>query len=76
MVWFMLVLKIYKEQQLLLKYCVIKHSILPKIQIQRGLASMVRNFLDKRSASTSTHKESGINFENQQLAEELHIPIV
>ena len=37
---------------------------------QRGLASMVYNLFDKKS------KGRGIKFSNQQLAEELHKPII
>ena len=32
------------------------------------LASMVYKFLDKKSASASTHTRTGLHFENQQLA--------
>ena len=37
---------------------------------------MIYKFLDKTSTSTSTHTGTGINFENQQLGEELHKPII
>ena len=44
MTWLMEILKIYLEEQLLIKYCVIKHLILLKIRkiygYQRGLASV------------------------------------
>ena len=49
---------------------------------QRGLASMVYNFFDKKSASLAdkSTKGSGVNtklaLQNQQLAEELHKPII
>ena len=49
---------------------------------QRGLASMVYNFFDKKSAwlADKSTKGSGINFEstpqNQQLAQELHKLII
>ena len=49
---------------------------------QRGLASMVYNFLDKKSASLAdkSTKGSGVNSKfaprNQQLAGELHKPII
>ena len=37
---------------------------------------MIYKFLDKTSTSTSTHTGTEINFENQQLGEELHKPII
>ena len=37
---------------------------------------MIYKYLDKTSTSTSTHTGTGINFENQQLGEELHKPII
>ena len=49
---------------------------------QRGLASMVYKFFDKKSASLAdkSTKGSGVNTkltpQNQQLAEELHKPII
>ena len=48
---------------------------------QRGLASMVNNFLDKKSAllPDKSVSGSGVNTEvkhNEQLAEELHKPII
>ena len=49
---------------------------------QRGIASMVYNFFDKKSASLADKytKGSGVNIkstpQNQQLAEELHKPII
>ena len=44
---------------------------------QRGLASMVYMFFDKKSASLNKSKGSGIvNETNYQLANELHKPIV
>ena len=48
---------------------------------QRGLASMVYNFFDKKAASLpdKSVSSSGVNTEvkhNEQLAEELHKPII
>ena len=44
---------------------------------QRGLASMVYKFFDKKSASLNKSKGSGIvNETNCQLANELHKPII
>ena len=42
------------------------------MDIKRELTSMVDRFFDKHSASASIHTWTGINFENQQVAEELH----
>ena len=39
-------------------------------EYQRGLPSMVYKSFDKKSTGTSTHTETEINFENQQLEEE------
>ena len=44
---------------------------------QRGLASMVNKFFDKKSASLNKSSESGIaNEPNYQLANEFHKPII
>ena len=44
---------------------------------QRGLASMVYKFFDKKSASLDKSKGSGIiNKPNYQLANELHKPVI
>ena len=44
---------------------------------QRGLASMVYKFFDKKSASLNKSSGSGIvNESNYQLANELHKPII
>ena len=44
---------------------------------QRGLASMVYKFFDKKSASLNKYKGSGIsNKSNYQLANELHKPVI
>ena len=44
---------------------------------QRGLASMVYKFFDKKSASLNKSIESGIiNKQSYQLANELHKPII
>ena len=37
---------------------------------------MVYKFLDKKSTGTFTHTGTGINFKNQQLAQELHKPVI
>ena len=43
---------------------------------QCRLASMIYKFFYKNSTGTSTHSGTGINVENQQLAEELHKPVI
>ena len=69
------ILKIYEEEQLSIKYDLIRHLILLETQgmmdINIGLLQRFRNFLIK-----STHIGTAINFENQQLAKELHTPII
>ena len=64
----------------MIKYYVIKHLILLTIQnmgnmgdIKVGLLQWVTNFLIK---SAITHIGIKVNSENQQLAEELHEPII
>ena len=44
--------------------------------INVALRQWFTNFLDKKSAGTSTYTETWINFENQQLAEELPKPTI
>ena len=46
------ILKVKLEEQLLIKYCLIKHLILLKIQfmVDKCLVSMVRKFFDKKSS--------------------------
>ena len=76
MKWLMEILKISLEQ-LLIKYCVIKHLILLKIPkydgYERGLASMVYKFFDKKTSGSGIKNE---NISNKELAEELHKPII
>ena len=52
MTWFMKILKIYLEEQLLIKYCMIKHLILLKIQnmmdIKEVFLQSSTNFLIKK----------------------------
>ena len=44
---------------------------------QRGLASMVYKFFDKKSASLNKSKGSGVvNEPNYQLADKLHKPVI
>ena len=41
---------------------------------QRGFASMVYNFFDKKTSNTN--KGTGIDSENKELAKEIHKPII
>ena len=65
------------EEHLLIKYYVIKHLILLKIQkydgYQHGLALIVYKFFDKKISGSSIKNE---NISNKELAEELHKPII
>ena len=85
MTWFMEILKICLEGQLLVKYYVIKHLILLKIKnmmdINADLLQWFINFLDKKSTSLGDESASGgamknKNVSNQELAEELYKPII
>ena len=83
MTWLMDILKIYQEEQLLITYYVIKHLPLLKIYdgYQRGLVSKVYKFFDKKSSgdSVTCTNKSAIKSKimlKQQLAEELHKPII
>ena len=76
MTWLLEILKIYLEKQLLIKYYVMKHLTLLKIQnmmsIKEVLLQWCINFLIKLS-------DGGVeidNLLNQELAKELHIPII
>ena len=61
-----------------LKHKTFKTASIPKYDgYQRGLASMVYNFFDKKSALLNKSSGSGIvNEPNCQLANELHKPII
>ena len=71
--WLMEILMIQLEEQLLLKYCVIKHLILLKIQnemdIKEVLLQWLINFLIKKTSDLLTMSD-------QQLAEELNKSII
>ena len=60
----------------LIKYCIIKHLILLKIQnmmdIKRILAQWFINFLIKKTAGGAVKN----NLQNEELAKELHKPII
>ena len=77
MICFMEILKIYLQEQFLIKYYVIKHLILPKTPTydgqQRGLASMVSMLFDKKSSQSAV---KNANMSNQELARKLHKPII
>ena len=80
MIWIMEILKIQREEQLLIKYDNIAKN--PKYEgYQRGLASVVYKFFDKKYASLTDKSVSGsdVNIEvkhDEQLAEELHKRII
>ena len=85
MIWFTEILKIYLEEQRLIKYYVINHFDIAKNLkydgYQHGLASMVYKFFDKKSASFEDKSASGSGVKseimpNQELTEELHKPII
>ena len=71
------ILKILLEGQLLIKYCMIKHLILLKIQkydgYQRTLDSMVYKFFNKKTSGETVKNEIT---SNKELAEKLHKPIM
>ena len=68
------IFKLYLQKQSRIKYYVIKNFVMqknPKYDgYQRGLASMIYKFVDKKTSNTK--KETAINsdtvFENKQLA--------
>ena len=68
------ILKIYIEEQLLIKYFVIKHLILLKIQnMMELLASIVYKFVDQKNFGGTVKNEI---ISNKELAEKLHKRIV
>ena len=72
MTWLMETLKIYLEEQLLTKYCMIKTFNIAKNPryngYQRGLASMVYTFFHKNIAGGAIKNEI---MQSKELAEEL-----
>ena len=70
MTWLLEILKIYLEKQLLIKYYVMKHLTLLKIQ---NLASMVYKFFDKKFSDGGVEIA---NLLNQESAKELYKPII
>ena len=60
-----------------IKYCVLKHLLLLKIQnmmdVNRDLALMVYNFSDKKTSGGAVKNE---NMSNKELAKELNKPII
>ena len=76
--WLMEILKTYLEEQLLIKYYMIKHSILLKIQntmdIKEDLLQWFIIFFHKKSSGSGAKSDIISNW--QQLAEELHKPIL
>ena len=75
MIWCMEILRTYIEQQLLVKYWVIKYLVLLKIQnmmdIKQVLLQWFINFLIKETSGSGIKNEI---ISNKELAEELHKP--
>ena len=79
MTWLMEILKIQLEEHLLIKYCVIKHLILLKIQnimdTKEAMLQWSTNVL-KKKPSDSVFGIKSENISNKELAEELHKGII
>ena len=77
MTWLIEILKIWLEEQLLIKYCVIKHLILLRIQnmmnIKEILLQWSINFLIKKTSGTGIKNE---NMSDRRTKEELYKPII
>ena len=75
MMWFMEILKIWIEEQLLINYYAKKDLKMLKIlkydRYQGGLASVVYKYFDKKSSGGGIQNEI---ISNKQLAEELQNP--
>ena len=70
-------LRIYLEEQLLIKYNVIKRNIAGNSKYdgyQRAIALISSKLFNKKTSNA--HKETAINFENKELSKELHKPII
>ena len=69
------ILRIKLEEKLLINHYLIKHLILLKIHYgyQRGLASIVYKYFDKKTSSGGIKNEKT---SNKELAEELRKPIL
>ena len=78
MTWLTENLRILLADQLLIKYCIIKYLTLLQIQnndgFEKHLVSMAYKFFDKTSAYGGGVKNE--NLSNQELAAELHEPII
>ena len=77
MIWLMGILRIFLEEQPLIKFYVIKHLISLKIQnlkdINVEFASMVHKFFNKKNSDGAVKIKI---MPNQQLADKLHKPII
>ena len=76
MIWFTEILKTWQEEQIQRVLCDKAFNIGKNLQYdeyQRSFASMVYKFFDKKSSSKSGF---AIKQNQQQLAEELHKPII
>ena len=77
MEWLTKTLRTCLKEQALKNYCVIKYLILLKNpkhdRYQKGLASMVHTFFDKKSSGGAVKSKI---ISNQQLAKEIHKPVI
>ena len=86
MTWLMEILKIKLEEQLLMKYCIIKHLILLKIQNMMDVNAELLHkwliiFLIKKSSGRDATLANKCSFKNEnilnkELAEELQKPFI
>ena len=65
MMWPMRILKIYIEEQILIKYYVIKHLILLKMQNMMDMRLELLQQFKICNKKSATHKGTGINSENR-----------
>ena len=69
MIWLMVILKIYLEEQLLIKYYVMEHFILPKVLDMID----IKKVFDKKTAGGTVKNEI---MQNKELGEKLHKAII
>ena len=66
-----------KQSDIVFKNKALKMASNPKCNgYERGLASMVYNFFDKKSKGSGLKENQGNFLQNSQLANELHKPII
>ena len=77
MIWLMAILRISPEEQFLIKYYVIKHLILLKIQNMMDIKRVLRQwFINLRLKKTSRGAVKIKIMSSKELAEEFHKPII